>query len=92
MQKGDSNNQFLNLILKQKYANLEWDVAKNHASNTKSLRILEIDGKHSDNVTIDSRLALNAMKVVWKPGIDAPIMNITIKCLSFTPEETTEGM
>lgn len=57
-----------------------------------SLRILEIDGKHSDNVTIDSRLALNAMKVVWKPGIDAPIMNITIKCLSFTPEETTEGL
>ena len=53
---------------------------------------MEIDGKHSDNVTIDSRLALNAMKVVWKPGIDAPIMNITIKCLSFTPEETTEGM
>ena len=30
---------------------------------------MEIDGKHSDNVTIDSRLALNAMKVVWKPGI-----------------------
>lgn len=57
-----------------------------------SVRILEIDGKYSDTVTIDSRLALNAMKVVWKPGIDAPIMNINIKCLSFTPEETSEGL
>ena len=56
-----------------------------------SLRILEIDGKFSDTVSIDSRLALNAMKIVWKPGIDAPVMNISIKCLSFSPEETSEG-
>jgi len=57
-----------------------------------SLRILEIDGIFPDTVTADSTLALNAMKIIWTPGIDAPVMNITIKCLSFTQEETLEGL
>ena len=32
---------------------------------------------------IDLSLALNAVKIVWTPGLNRPVLDVAIRCLSF---------
>ena len=56
--------------------------SKCHTSNNTSIRVMDVANCQDAN-DIDPTLALNAVKIVWTPGLHRPVLDVAIRCLPF---------